>query len=199
MPTAVIQHVDNPAPAEPQRKRWNRAECEALEASGLWDQQHLELISGELISKMGKKRPHVNVMNLVRGWLIEVFGNQYVDTEAPIDVAPAENAINEPEPDLIVRTREVLAGNPQPADLRLVVEISDTTLAFDMKVKAPLYARAGIVEYWVVDIATGRRIIVHRQPQGGVYGSVEAYSEQETVHTLASPEHGLAVRDAFPA
>ena len=146
MPTAVIER--SALPAEPQRKRWNRREYEALEASGIWDQQRLELVGGELISKMGKNRPHVIALTLVQAWLMRVFGDQFVNPEAPIDVAPEDNPMNEPEPDLIVLARpqhEIRSRNPQPSDLRLVVEISDSTLGFDLAVKAPLYARAGIL------------------------------------------------------
>ena len=69
-------------------------------------------------------------------------------------------------------------------------------LSFDLTVKARLYARARIVEYWVVDIP-GRRIIVHRDPQEGQYQSVVAYAEQESVKPLASPDHEFPVRSAF--
>ena len=123
MPTAVTGTIDHVA--APSRKRWNRSECAALEASGLWDQQHLELVGGELLSKIGKKRPHVNTLTLVQAWLVSVFGVEYVNPEAPIDVAPEDNPANEPEPDVIVRARplrEFRTANPQPADLRLVVE-----------------------------------------------------------------------------
>jgi Uma2 family endonuclease len=89
-------------------------------------------------------------------------------------------------------------ANPRPEDLRLVVEISDSTVAFDMTTKAALYARAGIVEYWVLDIPA-RRIIVHRDPREGRYQSVTAYSEQERVSPLAAPEQEFSVKDAFPA
>jgi Uma2 family endonuclease len=197
MPSAVLEQL---TPGEPRRKRWTRAECSALEASGMWDQQHLELVQGELISKMGKGRPHVFALALVHAWLLRVFGEQFVSAEGPIEGAPQDNPTNEPEPDLIVLARplrEFMSGNPQPADLRLVVEISDSTLAFDLKVKAPLYARAGIVEYWVVDIAA-RRIIVHRDPRDGAYQSIEAYSDQEGVSPLASPNDAFPVSSAFP-
>src|SRR5512143_3644845 len=131
MPTIVpdTPHI-LPEPAQPPRKRWTRQECVALETSGIWAQQHLELIEGELISKMGKKRPHTNVMVIMHAWLLRVFGEQYVNPETPIDVAPEDNPTNEPEPDLIVLTkpsREIKEANPQPADLRLVVEIADST------------------------------------------------------------------------
>ena len=199
MPTAITQTPSVPPPLEPARKRWTREECVALEASGIWDQQHLELIEGELISKMGKKRPHTISLVRVQAWLVRVFGEQYVNPETPIDLAPADNSINEPEPDLIVlsqRSDDVRDRNPQPSEVRLLVEVADSTLRFDLTVKARLYARAGIAEYWVVDIP-GRRIIVHRDPQEGQYRSVTAYAEQESVKPLASPESEFLVGSAF--
>jgi len=197
MPT-IVTEIPRPSPAEPPRKRWTRPECVALETSGIWAQQHLELIEGELLSKMGKKRPHTNVMVIMHAWLLRVFGEQYVNQEAPIDVAPEDNPTNEPEPDLIVLTKpsREFKDNPQPSDLRLVVEISDSTLGFDLTTKARLYARARIVEYWVVDIP-GRRIIVHRDPPEGQYRSVIAYAEQESVKPLASPDGEFPVGSAF--
>ena len=197
MPT-VVTETPRPSPAEPPRKRWTRQECVALETSGIWAQQHLELIEGELISKMGKKRPHTNVLIVIQDWLVRTFGPQFVNPETPIDVAPEDNPTNEPEPDLIILTKpsREFKGNPQPADLRLVVEISDSTLGFDLTTKARLYARARIVEYWVVDIP-GRRIIAHRDPLEGHYRSVVAYSEQESVKPLASPNGEFPVGSAF--
>jgi len=197
MPT-IVTETPRPSPAEPPRKRWTRQECVALETSGIWAQQHLELIEGELISKIGKKRRHTNVMVIMHAWLLRVFGEQYVNPETPIDVAPEDNPTNEPEPDLIVLNKQSreFKDNPQPVDLRLVVEISDSTLGFDLTTKARLYARARIVEYWVVDIP-GRRIIAHRDPMEGQYQSVIAYSEQESVKPLASPDHEFRVAELF--
>src|ERR1700685_3649242 len=105
-----------------------RTECAPLEATGQWDRRQLELVAGELISKLGKKRPHVNALVAVQAWLVRTFGEQFVNPEAPIDVAPEDNPTNEPEPDLVVLARpirEVMGGNPRPADIRLVVELSD--------------------------------------------------------------------------
>jgi Uma2 family endonuclease len=199
MPTVITDRPYRPVPVDPPRKLWTRAECVALEASGLWDQQRLELVHGELISKMGKKRPHVNALVAVQAWLVRTFGAKFVNPEAPIDVAPEDNPTNEPEPDLVVLSRpsrEFQDANPRPADLRLVVEISDSTLGFDLTTKAELYARAEIVEYWVVDVAA-RRLIVHREPREGLYRSVTAYGEDETVGPLASQHSEFRVADAF--
>ncbi len=68
----------------------------------MWDQQRLEFVAGDLISKLGKKRPHVNALVAVQAWLARTFGEQFVNPEAPIDVAPEDNPTNEPEPDLVV-------------------------------------------------------------------------------------------------
>ncbi len=202
MPASLTERLSPPAVQNPPRKRWNRAECERLEALGIFEQQHVELIEGELIVKMGKNRPHVRAAALLTAWLIQVFGGLRVNAQAPIDVAPEDNPTNQPMPDLIVITREYSDSDfglaiPQPKDLDLVIEIADTSLAFDLTVKAALYARAGIVEYWVLDVP-GRRLIVHRDPQSGQYGSVTAYNEQEGVAPLGATGSTFQVRSVFP-
>jgi Uma2 family endonuclease len=199
MPSALIKIPAAPFPSKPPRKRWTRVECARLEASGLLDQQHLELVEGDLIDKMGKNRPHVNALAVIHAWLLEVFGNRFVNQEAPIDVSPEDNPSNEPEPDVIVLNRDFWnfqSANPGPQDLHLVVEVADTTLHFDLTTKAGLYARAGIVEYWVLDVQ-GRRLIVHRHPQSGKYKTIMIYSEQESVAPLAAPHTMFQVSEAF--
>ena len=201
MPTVVTEAPSRPVCPDPPRKQWTRAECATLEASGLLDQQHLELIEGDLISKMGKKPRHVDAATLLQGWLTQVFGVRFVNPEAPIDVAPEDNPTNEPVPDLVVLKRsfsKFRLARPQPEDLDLVVEVADTTLTFDLTVKAALYARAHIVEYWVLDV-TARRLIVHRDPKSGGFASIVAYGEHESVAPLAAPQREFRVADAFPA
>lgn len=163
------------------------------------DHENLELVEGELIGKIGKKRPHVNSFTVLQAWLMQVFGWRFVNSEAPIDVAPEDNPTNEPVPDVIVLRRDQsrFTSNPRPQDLRLVVEIADSSLGFDLKVKAAPYARAGVPEYWVLDV-TGRRLLVHRNPQGGTYADVAAFSEHENVSPLAAPQAQFRVSDAFP-
>src|SRR2546427_1819620 len=190
MPTVLTEVPSRPVPPDSPRKRWTRAECATLEASGLLDQQRLELIEGDLISKMGKKRPHVDAASLLQGWLIQVFGGRFVNPAAPIDVAPEDNPTNEPVPDLIVLKRsfsKFRSASPQPEDLDLVVEVADTTLTFDLTVKAALYARAQIVEYWVLDVAA-RRLIVHRDPKSGGFASIVAYGEHESGAPPSAPQ-----------
>jgi Uma2 family endonuclease len=148
---------------------------------------------------MGKKRPHTITLTLMVAWLNRVFGAEFVNWETPMDVAPQDNPTNEPQPDIILLKRphwEYRTSNPRSTDVRLLVEVSDSSLGFDLTKKARLYARAEIAEYWVFDLGA-RRLIVHRDAKGGQYHSVMAYGEQEAIAPLVAPEAEFKVEDAF--
>jgi len=167
-------------------------------STGLWDGEHLELIDGELINKMGKNDPHLWTVAVLHEWLIATFGFWRVLKEDPINVAPEDNEHSEPEPDLVVlrqpRTRPKM--KPRPTDILLIVEVADSTRSFDLTKKADLYARAGIADYWVFD-TNKREIIVHRDPINGKYTSIAVYRSDETVAPLAAPQQGFKIGDAF--
>jgi Uma2 family endonuclease len=196
-----VMLIEKPAPYEatPNRKRWTRRECDFLRDNGLLTGRY-ELIDGEVFVKMGQKPPHSIAVVLIRNWLIAVFGAVFVLSQAPIDVAENDNDDNEPEPDAAVTAQPVTAyteGHPGPADLLLVAEVSDTTLRFDRTTKAALYARAGICEYWVVDVV-GRQVFVHRRPAAEGYADLVAYNADEEVATLARPDAPVRVADLLP-
>lgn len=201
MPATLTERPPAPAVQYPPRKRWTRAEYERAEAAGVFDRQHLELIAGELIDKRGKNRPHGASAGLLIAWLMQVFGGRRVNVEVPIDVSPEDNPTNQPEPDVVLFTREYSesrswTATPQPRDVEPVIEIADASLAFDLTVKASLYARAGVAEYWVLDII-GRRMLVHRQPEAGQYATVRSYSQDESVAPAAAPDSNLAIGSLF--
>ncbi len=204
VPAALAPDVEIAIPPRspvvyPPRKRWTRAECQSLESTGLWNRDRFELIDGELITKMPKNRPQALVVMLVAEWLRSVFGPYRLNREVPVDVAPEDNPTSEPEPDIavLVKSAKKYQDAPPPAaDVQLLVEVSDSTVAFDLGPKARLYARAGIPDYWVFDIQS-RRIITHRDPRDGVYTTVAAYIEGETVAPLIAPEALLPVVAAF--
>ena len=179
-------------------KLWTRQECGVLERTGVLDPERYELIEGELILKMGKNQPHMLAQALLFGWLHSIYGTLVALQDPTIDLNPAENSTNEPQPDVIVldRSFRTISGRPTPEHLMLVGEVSDSSLSFDLKVKARLYARAGIAEYWVVDLR-GRRVIVHRRPEGGRYLDVVAYLADEMVETLGAPGVAIRVGDLF--
>lgn len=179
-------------------KTWTRQEIGLLDAAGVFEGQRFELIEGELIDKMGKKRQHVIATMLTARALRRIFAEEYVETEGPIDVAAEDNARNEPEPDVTVLRRplESLKGNPGPADIELLVEIADS-VRHDLTAKAKIYARAGIREYWVLDLVR-RRLHVLREPVGGAYQQHMEFDEAGTVTPLARPELSLAVAALLP-
>lgn len=111
----------------------------------------VELLDGWLIEKMPKNPRHRATTRLLRRVLEALIpADWYVDSQEPITTADSE-----PEPDIVVvrgDTRDYLDRHPGPADLALVVEVADTTLKRDRELKRVLYARAGIVCYWIVNL-----------------------------------------------
>jgi Uncharacterized protein conserved in cyanobacteria len=187
-----------PEPA-PNRVRWTRNQCAALLDAGILEGRY-ELVEGEIISKMGQRPAHRIAVTLVCNWLRLVFGNLFVQSQASIDVADEDNDFNEPEPDAAVTfepTTSYMEGNPGPADLVLVVEVSDTTLRFDRTTKVLRYAKAGIPEYWILDIA-GRRLLVHRQPTANGYSEVATYESDELVTAMSRQDQPVRVSDLLP-
>jgi Uma2 family endonuclease len=172
---------------------WTRESC-----TGLLELGRYELIGGELVLKPPKSRGHMVAALLLGNWLLGVYGALFVPQCPSIDVHPEDNPTNDPAPDVAVLRRSIreLSAIPGPEDLVFVAEVASTTLSFDLTVKAGLYARAGIAEYWVVDVA-GRRVIVHRRPEDGLYRDVAAYGAGERVATLGAPEQTILVEELF--
>jgi Uma2 family endonuclease len=204
MPSALPEPAVPPPLESVPRKKWTRREIEELVslgwfAGGWFVGERYELLDGELINKMGKGEPHAPAVLAMHEWLVHVFGFRRLRKEDPINVAAEDNELNEPEPDLVVLRNPIETlkmTRPGPEDILLVIEAADSTLRMDRFQKAALYARAGIPEYWILDIGL-RRMIVHRDPGAGKYSSVVFYREDESVTPLCVPESGFRVAAAF--
>ena len=183
----------------PNRRRWTRDECRRLEDMGLLAGRY-ELIDGEILSLMGQNPPHRIVVILLSGWLASLFGFTTVQTQGPIAIPGEDGETNEPEPDIAV-TREsttaYLSRHPEPPELLLAVEVSDTTLGFDLNTKARLYARHGVQEYWVMDI-NGRCLHRHRAPSPEGYREVVVLTAEQSVSPMARPDAAVGVRELLP-
>ena len=183
----------------PNRIPITRAFCKSLEASGLLPERY-ELIDGDIISKMGQNPPHALTVMLVTVWMMRVFGEQYIRCQLTLNIGAADTEINAPEPDVVALNQPVTAfgaSHPGPADVLLLVEVSDSTLQFDLQRKALLYARAGIAAYWVADV-TGRRLITHLSPTPSGYGEIVEYGIEDTVTIAHRPNDTARVADLFP-
>jgi Uma2 family endonuclease len=103
------------------------------------------------------------------------------------------------DPDfLLLRPRDggYKSSHPNAGDILLAVDAADSSLARDRKVKMPIYATAGIPEYWIADL-DHETLIIHRDPQPGDYRQIETRSGDEMVSPLAAPDFSFAVRQAF--
>lgn len=185
-------------------RRWTREEYYRAADLGLFDAgERLELIEGEIIRKVTvQKRPHALAISIGARVLQEAFGpTAYVSHQSPIHVSDQ----SEPEPDLavIAGTPEDYLDHPTPADVLLVVEVSDTTLRLDRGRKAALYAGAGVRDYWVENLPH-RILEVYRDPaprsdqDGFEYRSITTYTVQESVAPLAAPQALVRVADLLP-
>jgi Uma2 family endonuclease len=128
----------------------------------------VELLNGEVIdmAPMGQ-RHHSTVLRLSQRLQFAVGGRALVSTQLPVRL----DAHSEPEPDLALlcaRQDFYASALPSAADTLLVIEVSDATLAYDVRIKVPLYARHGVPECWVLDLPGGllRRFAA---PEGDAY------------------------------
>jgi Uma2 family endonuclease len=190
----------SPAPRDsgPHARRWTRAEYHRAAELGLFGpEERLELLDGEILKKMTQNAPHVYAVRQTTRLLDAVFSpGSHARAQAPIVL----NDQSEPEPDVAVVTGddvEYLAGHPTASDALLVVEVADTTLRLDRVLKGPAYARAGIREYWIVNLRD-RQLEVYRDPARSRYRTTIVYGADEGVTPLAAPHATVRVADLLP-
>ncbi len=147
------------------------------DADILGEDDHVELLDGILVPKMTKKPPHRLVTGLVRAALEQLVPEgYYVDSQEPITTDDSE-----PEPDvLIVRgaSRDYSDRHPGPSDVPLVIEVADDSIGRDKEIKRPMYARAGIAQYWIVDVQA-RVVEIYRDPRADEYETKGRAGESE--------------------
>jgi Uma2 family endonuclease len=183
-------------------RRWTREEYHRAADLGLFGaDERLELIDGDIIEKRApQKSSHFSTIEYSADALAAAFGaGHHVRRQGPIVVSPT----SEPEPDIVVVAgdkSEYVGRHPRPDEVLLLVEVSDATLSLDRGRKAALYARAGIADYWIVNV-NARTLEVRRDPVANAtartrraYQTVTTLTEGETVSPLASP--GAVVRVA---
>jgi len=165
-----------------------------IDSGGFDEDMRVELIDGLIVEMSPKSPKHENVL----AWLAERFWTAIDLARYEVRVAAALTLErSEPEPDLIVIERD--APRPyHPATAALVVEVSASSLRRDLVRKHELYARAGILEYWVVDI-DGRRIVVHRGPDEGAYERVTELRSGELLRSEALTGIELPLDELFAA
>lgn len=171
-------------------RRMSRAEYDRLVAEGFYANERVELIHGIAVRMSPIGPPHADVVDRLTELLITTLGPRArVRTQSSV-VAGDES---EPEPDLAVVPRASYAG-AHPETAFFVIEVADSSLAYDRKTKAPLYAASGIPEYWIVDVA-GKAIEVYTAPVDGRYSQVQRVTT--SVSPAAFPDLVVTVASLF--
>ena len=147
-----------------------------IESGALTEDNPIELLQGWLVQKMPKKPRHSAVTRIIRKLLADLIPDGwYIDSQEPITTDDSE-----PEPDIIVvqgNELDYVTKHPGPQDLGLVVEVSDATLSRDRTLKKRLYAQAGVMLYWIVNLPDNQ-IEVYSEPIVGVSGA--DYKQRQT-------------------
>jgi Uma2 family endonuclease len=158
--------------------------------------ERVELIEGEIVQMSPIGPRHAGcVINANRLFVTRLGERAVVSPQNPVVIQPR----SEPQPDLLLlRPRAVSYSreHPTPVDVLLAVEVADTTVRFDRLVKARLYARAGMPEFWLL-LAMDGAVEVYRTPSAEGYASVTRHESGQTVSPFAFPDTGFAVTDFF--
>ena len=184
-------------------RRWSRVEYETMIDKGVFRPgEQLELLAGQLVVREPQGDPHAFAIELVQKALWTGFGPEW-RIRVLLPVALDEES--EPEPDISVAQGPLRHNSEaKPSRLTLVVEIAESNLAIERDFKGSLYARAGVPEYWIVNL-NGRLLEVYREPgpdasalYGWAYRSRQDLSAEEHVSPLAAPTERIAVATLLP-
>jgi Uma2 family endonuclease len=159
-------------------------DLEAMVRAGIIaEDERVELIEGQIVEMSATGPRHA--------WAVSRVDRVFQRRDDVLVMTQSTFQVGEyggPEPDVVVlRADTPQDRRPSPAHALLLVEVADTSLAHDRYTKAPLYARAGISEYWIVDL-NGERIEVYREPSTDGYHSIHLYGRGERLSPGFAPD-----------
>jgi Uma2 family endonuclease len=177
------------------RRRFTRAEYQRMGEVGiLGEDDRVELIRGEIVEMSPPGRRHkAFVGNLSQLLTVRLLGRAVVWIQNPIVLTD----VSEPQPDLaVLRPRSYKDSEADAEDVYALIEVADTSLAYDRTTKMRLYAESGIPEYWVVD-CTAESIEIHRTPGPEGYRDVRVVGGSARVTLQAFPDVELTTAEIF--
>lgn len=182
--TARPAALPPPTTLPPEFRPLTVAEYQVLISSGVLDGTHVELVGGVLVELSPQGPDHFGLIPHLNHLLVALVGDAYVvSPQGPV----ITDEISEPEPDFAILTARDTRRTGKPRDALLVIEVSNSSLRFDLGEKARRYAGAGYPEYWVVDVRR-RAVHVHREPApDGTWGSVEVVDDGELQAVAVPP------------
>lgn len=160
--------------------RWTCDEYHRLTEMGFFDDVRVELLDGEIWRMPAQLTPHATSVRKAALVIRVAFGEGFiVEAQLPTTL----NNGSEPEPDVLVvpgTPDDYIDHHPGPNDVRLLVEVSDKTLRKDRTRKAEAYARAGVEDYWIVNLVD-RQVEVHRGPSPDGYEDIAIYAPGQSL------------------
>jgi Uma2 family endonuclease len=200
--TGLISGGTDVQAIEAKTVRWTREQYYQLLDQGCFQGRRVELINGEIIETAAQFDLHLAAVNLTQDALRLAFGAGYwVRAQGSLDLSP--HGI--PDPDVAVTLGSMRgAARTIMTSALLVVEVSDSTLAYDRVAKGSLYAAGNIADYWIVNLVQ-RQLEVHRNPVadpsklfGFGYSSRTILDPGDAIAPLAAPNAAVAVADLLP-
>jgi Uma2 family endonuclease len=179
-------------PDEPARRRFTADDVEQMVRAGvIHEEERVELIDGEIITMAAKGNRH----EIVRSELIVHWARRLPD-DIKFASEPAFRLSDhhQPEPDILLFPSSLYVPDVRGETALLVVEVSDTSISYDLKIKAPIYAAYGVREYWVIDART-LVTTAHRLPGADGYADVINYGPADLIMPLAVPALALRLAD----
>jgi Uma2 family endonuclease len=173
--------VIDPSLLAPERVRpLRRQEYDRLVAAGCFEDEQIELLEGVLVAMSPQGTAHAYAVGQLNMLLAPALvGRAIIRPQCPF----AASDDSEPEPDLAVVPKANYL-HEHPAGALLLIEVAESSLRKDRLIKASIYARAGVPEYWIVDINAGC-IEVYRAPRDGVYAQITTHGRGETIQPQA--------------
>lgn len=178
------------------RRRFTLDEYHRMGETGiLHEDDRVELIEGEIIEMTAIGSRHAATVACIHNLFATRLGDRAVVwSQNPLLIARLQS---EPEPDVMLlapRADVYRSGLPEPPDVLLLVEVADSSLAYDRRTKLPLYARAGVTEAWLVDLEASC-VEIHRAPGESGYRDVTVPRPDESFAPAAFPALVLTLRD----
>ena len=177
------------------KKRFTVDEYHRMGDAGIFGpEERTELIDGEIIQMSPIGQRHAGRVNRATAVFVKAFGERaVVSPQNPVQLSDW----TEPQPDIVVfKPRSDFYENKRPVsdDVLLVMEVSDTTLRFDMKIKLPHFAAAGVCELWIQDLNAGV-LHVFRDPAEKNYKASLQLKPGDSISPLAFPDIRISIDD----
>lgn len=149
------------------------------------------LRAGELIDMPAEGALHSDVKSaLIQSIAARAAGIYRIGADTPLRLSDHDW----PEPDLYLLPPSIRPSQASGPDVLLLIEVADSSLAEDLGPQVALYARFGVREYWVIDLAS-RRVHVHQRIEAGAYAALQVHGPNALVAAQFAPEIGVRLND----